>query len=1267
WATGGGGGSTVQHHRHRQSQRRRKPLVDPFLWNPLLEAATLHDRTHSHSPVSISNAGESYLIVTGKGIPYGSKRKKLRERLRQLERQRSSKSLPATTTLQRNEAPLGGDDGGESAAPTPDRKSRDWWESSRSLSEKLIQESKRKKNRARLGSLSSQHSIQAVDGEETNSATSSVTSATSMSRRHHQATIDKTEGGFSVSHIAKWNGMELVMVLGEKDSCLIRIDASGPRTLPVGEADALLSASREEPEYSAASPSTNGGRSDHVVVKKFQILSIENPIGQASSVPHRLLCGYSNVIEPPSMLELYLDTEGVNHDTASSKENGLVLCKSLSHITDRATVALERSSSQFAKIVFSSSSHELVNPDTIWAQHGQGWSLLGWNKEVFFVCWEGSTPAQGAYVQQLATLPPRVNLSLLQMAKFTQVLPLNCHQFRKQPFLTPSTSMQMKEAGNRYDPRISMSAISPLPFSTPYNSHALQSRENDGGFKLDAGVITQAMSDLSNIYAGESIAEKGTNRRQLTRMSHQQKSERLLQHCSSWAQLQDTLGDRVVLNRQEPVLNLRFGPAQHEIRMYSLRQLVVNNGGASPYQQVLAWLAKSGDFFTAASIALDILQDGETLHHLWKSADMIDEQEEESKLDGLLDGITPIRIVDEHSPGTSDTNVHVVHLADMTVGCLIKGGIALARTLESFLRVNECYDPARACLMLAATTARTIGEAGGTNNQNDQSTDDLLWPVQCLLQIGISRDYLATALMLLNVTIPDEMRNRSRDQQATLKSIPEQLTKSLVGMIVDTDPIALDMLLDLADEETGFGYWKSLDHETQLALSLIQIKSSFPIIRNPEIRSWVREELILSFAKEVKLSAMWLQRLAVACLTNSGCELTAFEMDANGTTVLARRSSSSEIGADNGDRMIDRAGRGESLNLDEDDCLGKLRLETIETRNALATSSNGYGIDNDLLIPCLLLLEARKAHWLPIDQESPDKEYASTQALLDAACYLAGRRPESSVILTSTKKEDPGDEKPFLFADFDSKTAMQQCYKTGNITACANLIGGKNGFILHLCEILHVGMGLAIRDVEMFILNEELNTGVIEDCKTELSSFELDDGYRKLLLLLEEHVLSVKTFGEFETVHMRGRVDPVFAARSVFRSWLALSYGDKKSASNWVSQWLRRQLEIGRFAPVTLTAHQNGSTSAQDEQESETTEVPSTSPGSRHRLACAAIVRALVWPPTFDEDPVATSDSATLASVMEMEATFVIEICEACVGLVEAVPPEALKEMKTLA
>jgi hypothetical protein len=555
------------HPRH-PTRRRQKPLVDPFLWNPLLETSTLHDRTHSNTPVSISVAGASYIVVTGKGVPYGSKRKKLRAKLRQLEQQRLHKAQAKTAPtmqLKRNEAPLGtGDEGGAAMSPrNMERKSREWWESSRELSEKLIQESKRRKNRTRLDS--SQHS------ERADSVSSSVTSPSTSSHRYrHLSDSSGNAGGFvtfissghwsesrtlflpfvpvSVSHIHNWRGMELIMIVGETDSVLIRLDSSGPRDLPVGDMPTTLSrrVATVDGGYSSTSPS-NGGEELHVVIKKFQIISIENNAFQDASVPRRLLCGPGSNVDPPSLLELYLDVEEVDRSPKSKKTNALVLCKALSHCTESGTVALRHAPSHFAKVSFSSSSGDF---NKFWGHHGQGWSLLGGQSETFLICWEGSNHTVGSYVHRLPPTLVPTRRPFSSVANLAQILPLNSSTTEMH-----STSILPNLGGtvlNSFDPRKSVSAMVPLPFSTPYERQAL-SRNITGSFKMDVDVILQAMQDLSTPYiVSENKHDTAhcSNNIQRARMSHMQRSERLLQHCSSWTQLQETLDDRVLLERQ---------------------------------------------------------------------------------------------------------------------------------------------------------------------------------------------------------------------------------------------------------------------------------------------------------------------------------------------------------------------------------------------------------------------------------------------------------------------------------------------------------------------------------------------------------------------------------------------------------------------------------------------------------------------------------------------------------------------------------------------
>jgi hypothetical protein len=756
--------------------------------------------------------------------------------------------------------------------------------------------------------------------------------------------------------------------------------------------------------------------------------------------------------------------------------------------------------------------------------------------------------------------------------------------------------------------------------------------------------------------------------------------------------------------------------------MMSLRQLVVDNGIASPFQQVLAWLAKRKNFFVAAGIALDLLEDSDSLYHLWKHAEMIDEQDEETKLEGLLDGIAPIRLLDDNQRANEyKHSVTATHLSEMTVGCFIKGGATMAKTLERFLESNKSYDPARVSLMLSLTTMNLLSNNPmGIRNSNtlnlsvaieEEFFDELLWPIKCLLGVGTEREYLNEVLALLNNTIPDELRHRSSEDEKEEQKISTPtltLTKKLIQLILESDPVALEILMGFVDDRSGINFWQSLDHGTCLALSLMNINSSCPFLSHPDARAWARGELDLCFQGQSNLPTAWLQELSFACLQNASCDLDDLRIvdDSNDRLLESTKSDDSHITYVTGAHVTGLAPPDSNTGC-RDNYVGKMQFEIEKTRIALLPSTNkGYGIDHDLLIPSLLLLENRNEHWLPSSQLSPsstgsspsEELYVPAQSLLNAACHLAGRTPSASSASSpapfSAVPRDRSDNEPFLFAEFDGKSAMKQCYRAKNVVAAAYLIGGTNGFILHLCDVLNGGIGISIPDAESFLLNDRLDLKIIDESKTETTtSFELTEWHQKLLLLLDEHVLGIKTFGDFDFVHNRGRVDPVFAARSILRSWLSLRLGDKAVASSWLANWLRDRLEI-RTATHSVTSRSKTTKTTNNSFDTDTdagdVNNPEEDRGSSkdsapnmHRLACASLARSLLWPNNeatpkagsgdADDDTNGDtsssannngSDSVPLAATMEFEKKLLIELCQSCLGLVGSVPSAVLREIQ---
>jgi hypothetical protein len=462
-------------------------------------------------------------------------------------------------------------------------------------------------------------------------------------------------------------------------------------------------------------------------------------------------------------------------------------------------------------------------------------------------------------------------------------------------------------------------------------------------------------------------------------------------------------------------------------------------------------------------------------------------------------------------------------------------------------------------------------------------------------------------LNLLNTNIPDELRCRPRPTSGDIAlSAPDlEVTTALVTMIVSKGSTCVDLLLDLPNDTGSLTFWASLDHVAQQALALICIDGRYPMLFHEEIREWTRRQLQGGMDKDnpvgpSSLRTEWLQEVVPACLLNAGCNLSDFVFEPSSATMIP---SNSENSAD-----------WSNFELHGDDGLYQLKLQITETRVALEPSPGSSGLDFDILISALLLLESRHAAW----NENEDR-CVSTQGLLDAACHLAGR-PRSKTETTRFS--------------LDPATLMEQCTRYENVRAGANLIGGKNGFVLSCCHVLMMVLQIPVEKAELFFLEDKIDSSLVvpkeESSLDPPRDFQLTDSHRHLLWLLDECVLSVRTFGDFEVgLNPQGRVDPVFAARSIFRAWLCLTVSCRQSASHWISEWLRTRLGLPK----------QGS--------------------SVHRLACAAMVRALLWPGSDENEIPSVGDMADqrLGHLLEMDAYFLIELAQASCGLVESIPP----------
>lgn len=530
----------------------------------------------------------------------------------------------------------------------------------------------------------------------------------------------------------------------------------------------------------------------------------------------------------------------------------------------------------------------------------------------------------------------------------------------------------------------------------------------------------------------------------------------------------------------------------------------------------------------------------------------------------------------------------VTQLADMTIGCLTRGGFNMSSTLEHFLQHDRHYNASRTSLILAAIAAQAVSDDEETTvslmgknyqapHDQDQLLHDILWPLRCLLLVGSARNILSSTLSLLNAAVPDELRRRKDHKQVDAMA----LCLALVKLIIEASPEATVLLLDLVDDQQGNRFWFSLDHETQLELALIQIDENRPLLRQLEVRSWAVQYLERCLqntpAEDIDdVPTEWLRKLCDACLSNAQCD----------TGPLRSKPDTMK-----------------AMNHSDDGVKEHIRELTI-ARDALVAGRDSGGVDFNLLIPALLILQIRKTRW-------NCNSWAPTQSILNAACDMAGRK---------TAVEP-------MFA-FDGNILMKQCFLARNVCAGANLIGGKNGFIVECCSILIECCGMTMEVAESFLTQDSLDLDIegsqFSESEKVADDFELTYGHRHVLWLLDVHVLGVKTYGDFDSA--RGKVDPVIAARVCLRTWFCLTKSQLPSASAWFTAWLRRQLEISGTMPSTK------------------------------RLACATLARVLLWSAGLDEGKV-------LAEVMHLESQFLVQLSQGCWNLTESVPPAVADEM----
>lgn len=965
-----------------------------------------------------------------------------------------------------------------------------------------------------------------------------------------------------------WKGIEFLLVLGTtaEQALVIRMDehVEDHASFACGHPPVHPSAEeRQSTEDAPTVSSTINTDAAKVAIHRFQMMPVQLPNAQDLTP---LLLPSPMYIDPPAVAFVIVN----NHEEHVSVLQRLFKAVDLVPRDSVATEALfesyhsmfgemqpgrlpviqtELSQAHVARVAVptAESIEDVTNnlSSTVWGQMGQGWCLVGVRSHQYFVCWEGATSASGAFVTELAKDDDEI-----EYLDDVQVLSV--------PIL-PSTAVD--HIRNTY---LHIDNLSSTIISLADDSMDVTHESAASCIELDT--LHRMLNKMTDDPSLSTAREKAISlMRTLT-------SSRVTADLKSAAPIQ--------FDQQKPLVSVCFGDTKRDIALLSLRQSSEKNGAASSFGEVLEWLSREGDFFSAASVALDLLRDADSLRVLWRSFEKIEDDCERAKLEGLLDGIRPIYDT-EDEPLAGQTTLS--HLADMTISLLIHGGWICSQTLEHFLKSNKYYDKRRVCVMLTAATKFALSDedtsvdlaTGLDFDATTRHSDHVLWPLRCLLCTAVGRENLATTINFLDYFIPDELRNYShRRGDAPDQSM--ELCLALVHLILSASPDGADILLGLVDATTGVPYWQSLDRDTQLELTRLSLNGKHLMLLQPEVRSWVLMELqtdMLLESKATVLPTKWLKELAHFCTNNAGCD----------TGILTLSKATGVVAVD---RMTLYR--------------GLIR----RTRQAFQSSPGSGGLDFDILISVLLLLQSRDGGTF-IDDTA-----VGTQSIINAVCFLAGRKTT----------EDP------RFA-IDGMTLARQCALLNNIQAGAHLIGGEYGATLECCDVIHRECGLGIDNAESFLLAEPVSPPPIANESMQTSDFELNDSYCHILWLLEEYVLRVRTFGEFDVDVIPGKIRPVFAAKLCLRTWWCVTRNCLVKASPWLEQWLRVKLEMshGKLSP--------------------------------YRLACAALIRALLWPSMKN-----SHHEAVLATMLNLSPEFIVSLSRSSCGLFEALPMYTLEQ-----
>eukprot|EP00977_Amphora_coffeiformis_P002884 scaffold539_cov144-Amphora_coffeaeformis.AAC.3 len=667
---------------------------------------------------------------------------------------------------------------------------------------------------------------------------------------------------YSPMHLYPWNwqGWIFLLCIGpDQEICAIRVDAATETTVPTGGVPSLFQIPPATVESPLSRPLLNIGRFQVVPVVWPRFKEDDDDTVQLKMIVGSMGIHCVGVYQRRDEVQVVQYAFGATNTLPDDRPEVTALYGKYRPpgLTAAGLPAfLLRPETVVAKF-----SVTPTQAKSLWCYTREGWGLMGLGRQVYWIGWHGQRQT-AAFCKHMATLPEDDFPPLVEI-----VQPLD-------PLRNGVISKELP------DP--------PSTFSAGATGGAESAERSSDVDSL----ILDAVESISALNYRAANSPPVSPLRKLSKtISQEEKSKRLLRQCSNWTRLEGFKDSNQQLNNAQAVVSISGKTSQYVL---TIRQVDLNYAEEVPFDLVLSWLAHHEDYFTAASLALDLLQDESSLRHLWESYGKIriDQDDSFAVLEGLLEGISPVIVDDKKRKGApSPVNRTLIRLADMTIGCLTKGGHRMSSTLEHFVSSDVHFNASRAALMFVATAACTLSDDPETvvdamgkgytkTSHEDVDHEAVLWPIRALLNVGVARDMLSVVLLLLNAAIPDTLRNR---KASDLVSAPEpslSLCKALVSLIVGTSSDAAELLLALIDEQSRVLYWNSLTHETQLELSLVRIRGDLsPMLMQPAVRNWVLAQLQECLATEGSAQTAnrreleWWEgaRLSTQSLLNAAC------------------------------------------------------------------------------------------------------------------------------------------------------------------------------------------------------------------------------------------------------------------------------------------------------------------------------------------------------------------------------------------------------------